>query len=310
MKNTINKSLGNPSEWRSRPPKPILTAMSDIHPKSLLAMTALLIGTAILCAGCSAQKKPQQPTDSNPVVVTVEAVPDAVAPGESVTLVYRFVLAADWHLYWAGRNDSGFPPLIDLELPDGWLAGGLQWPAPERHVSPGDILDHVYFGELVLIQKIGAPKDAQAGRKVAIKADVQWLACKDMCVPGRTGLSVEIPVKTQVVATEPNPASKAAARLPGPLPDRTLETEWEGATFHIHDPRARRLTFMPTEDCGQLVDLLNDGQGDRLALRFKPRGGTVGPVRGLLTIENEGGDSFTYTIQFPATVFPDAPSGG
>ena len=274
------------------------------------ALVALLFGTAILCAGCSTEKKPGQPTDDNPVVVTVEAVPNAAAPGESVTLVYRFAVAADWHLYWAGRNDSGFPPLIDLELPDRWLAGGLQWPAPERHVSPGDILDHVYFKELVLIQKIGAPDDAQVDDEVEIKADIQWLACKDMCVPGRTGLSVRVPVRTHVETTEPNPASEAAARLPRPLPDRTLETGWEGATFHIHHPRARRLTFMPTEDCGQLVDLLKDGQGDRLALRFKPKGETVGPVRGLITIEDESGESRTYTIQFPATGFPDAPSGG
>ncbi len=301
---------GNPVGWRSRTPHPILNAMPNIRSIPLLTMTALILGTAIWCAGCSVEKKSQQPTDANPVMVTVEAVPDAAAPGESVTLVYRFALAADWHLYWVGRNDSGFPPLIDLELPDGWLAGGLQWPVPERHVSPGDILDHVYFEELVLIQKIGAPDNAQVGGKVEIKADVQWLACKDMCVPGRAGLSVRVPVKSHVEATEPNPASEAVARLPGPLPARTLETAWEGATFHIHDPRARRLTFMPTEDCGQLVDLLHDGQGNRLALRFKTRGDTVGPVRGLITIDSEGGESRTYTIQFPAAVFPDAPSGG
>ena len=303
-----NPLLG--SGWRPGPPDPILTAMFHISSKPMPAVAALLLGTAVFCGGCSAEQKTRQPTDSNPVVVTVEAVPNAAAPGESVTLVWRFDLAADWHLYWSGRNDSGFPPLIDLELPDKWLAGGLQWPVPERHVSPGDILDHVYFEELVLIQKIGAPDDAQVDGEVTIKADIQWLACKDMCVPGRTGLSVRIPVRTHVETTEPNLASEAAARLPGPLPGRTLETAWEGATFHIHHPRARRLIFMPTEDCGQLVDLLNDGQGNRLALRFKPKGGTVGPVRGLVTIENEGGESRTYTIQFPAAVFPDAPSGG
>ena len=42
-------------------------------------MTVLLIGTAVLCAGCSGGKAPR-PTDGNPVVVTVEAVPDAAVP--------------------------------------------------------------------------------------------------------------------------------------------------------------------------------------------------------------------------------------
>ena len=61
-------------------------------------------------------------------------LPAAAAPGESVTLIWRFELADDWHLYWTGRNDSGYPPLIELDLPEGWVAGGLQWPAPERYV--------------------------------------------------------------------------------------------------------------------------------------------------------------------------------
>jgi len=252
--------------------------MSRTRSRFLLTIAALIMGTAVLCIGCSAEK--QQPTDVNPVVVTLETVPDAAAPGEFVTLVWRFDLADDWHLYWVGRNDSGFPPRIDLELPEGWLAGGLQWPAPERHVFLGDILDHVYFGELVLIQKLGAPDDAAVGGKVEIKADIQWLACKDMCVPGRSALTVQIPVRSHVEAHEPNSASEAAVRLPGPLPPRTLETRWEGAIFHIHHPRARRLIFMPTDDCGELVDLLKDGLGEQLELRFKPKSGTAGPVRG------------------------------
>jgi len=189
------------------------------------------------------------------------------------------------------------------------VAGGLRWPAPERHVPAGDILDHVYFGELVLIQKIGAPDDAILGGQVEIKADIQWLACKDRCVPGRTGLSVSIPVRSHAETREPNSASVAVARLPGPLPDRMLETRWAGATFHIQSSGVRRLTFMPTGDCGQLVDLLNDGQGGVLALRFKPKGETVGPVRGLITLEKDRGESSTYRIDYQA-VFLGAASTG
>ena len=282
--------------------------MSNTRSKILFTIAALVIGTAILCAGCSAEKK--QPTDGNPVVITLETVPKNATPGDSVTLVWKFDLATDWHLYWAGRNDTGFPPLIDLELPAGWVAGGLQWPVPERQVSAGDILDHVYFGELILIQKIGAPDDAILGGQVEIKADIQWLACKDMCVPGRTHLTVSLPVRSHADNFEPNSASRAAARLPVPLPDGILETRWEAATFHIQSSGARRLTFMPTDDCGRLVDLLKDGQAEQLALRFKPKGETVGPVRGLITIEQESGNPRTYRIDYPAALHEAAHPGG
>jgi hypothetical protein len=67
---------------------------------------------------------------------------------------------------------------------------------------------------------------------------------------------------------------------------------------------------MPTDDCGQLVDLLEDGQAERLALRFKPKGETVGPVRGLITIEQESGNSRTYRIDYPAALHEAAHPGG
>lgn len=275
------------------------------------AATALLVGAAVFLAGCSGPSGDSgSPSDSDPVQVTVVAVPDAAVPGQSVTLLWEFSLADDWHLYWAGRNDSGYPPKIDLELPAGWVAGGLQWPVPERHVSPGDILDHVYFEKMTLLQKVGVPDGAGIGQDVTIKADVQWLACKNMCVPGRRTVTLSLPVAAKAPAVDETPAAKVAELLPGPLPERTLETGWDGTVFNIQGPEVRLLTFMPTEDCGQLVDLLNDGQGERLALRFKSKGGTVGPVRGLIRIETESGTSSTYRIEFPAAVLADDPTGG
>jgi DsbC/DsbD-like thiol-disulfide interchange protein len=295
--------------WRCFPVPPILRAMLSDRFSHPLILAALVFGTALLCVGCGGEKR-SRPTDGNPVVVSVEVVPLAAVPGEAVTLVWRFALAKDWHLYWAGRNDSGFPPRVDLELPAGWVAGGLQWPVPERYVSPGDILDHVYFEELVLVQKLGAPDDATVGGSVAIEADIQWLACKDMCVPGKTVLTLSIPVRSHVAMPDPDRAAAAVARLPGPLGENALVTRWEGSTFHIGHAEGWSLTFMPTDDCGQLVDLLKDGQGDHLALRFKPKGETVGPVRGLITIEDNSGKARAYRINFPTAALADVSSGG
>ena len=58
------------------------------------------------------------------------------------------------------------------------------------------------------------------------------------------------------------------------------------------------------------VDLLKDGQADRLALRFKPKGETVGPVRGLITIELDGGESRTYRIDYQAAPLVTASPNG
>ena len=63
---------------------------------------------------------------------------------------------------------------------------------------------------------------------------------------------------------------------------------------------------MPTDDCGPLVDLVHDGQAERLALRFRPKGETAGPVRGLITIDDADGKSRTYRIDFPAVLLETA----
>jgi hypothetical protein len=131
-----------------------------------------------------------------------------------------------------------------------------------------------------------------------------------MCVPGRRTVTISLPVAARAETEPDNRAAAAATIIPGPLPERTLETGWQGTVFHMNVPGARQLTFMPTEDCGQLVDPLNDGQGDRLALRFKTKGGTVGPVRGLIRIQDSDGTSRTYTIDYPAAALADASSGG
>ena len=107
-----------------------------------------------------------------------------------VVLVWHFEVADDWYLYSPGRNDSGYPPTVELALPDGWKAGELQWPAPERHLGEGDILDHVYYEDLVLLQEIAVPVDFEPKDRFEIQAEVSWLACKGMCVPGDTEIVV------------------------------------------------------------------------------------------------------------------------
>jgi DsbC/DsbD-like thiol-disulfide interchange protein len=278
-------------------------SMYEIKSKRILVILTL-IGTLAL-AGCSGG-----PDDSDPVHVSVSVVPNEAEPGGSVTLLWTFEIAPDWHLYWIGRNDSGYPPKVDLDLPDGWLAGGLQWPVPERYVMPGDILDHVYHHDLVLLQKIGVPAEARPGDEVAITAKVGWLGCKDSCVPGSADLSFTVPVALRADAARDDDLVEALDHLPESLPAGLLTTRWEGAVFHISAAGADRLTFMPTEDCGDLVDLIHDGEGAPLALEFRPRRGTAGPVRGLITLESPSGDSHTYIVDFPASVLTDVSPGG
>ncbi len=247
---------------------------------------------------------------ARPARVSVAAEPAAVAAGGSATLLWRFEPAAGWHLYWDGRNDSGFAPRLALRLPPGWSAGPLRWPAPERHLSAGDILDHVYTGPFTLLQDVTAPAGAVAGDRVTLGARWDWLACRDACVPGRDSLTVALTVAATGTAGAARPSAALAAardRLPSPLPDGFLRHEWRGAACvlrRVRDVPGGTLTFLPAGDCGELADLLHDGAGAELALRCLPRDGRCGPVRGVLVAAAPGEPARAFQLDVPAVPAP------
>lgn len=249
------------------------------------------------------------------VALSATVEPLAVAPGGAVTVAWRLAATPGWHFYWDGRNDSGFAPRQKLFLPEGWTAGPLQWPTPERLVSPGDILDHVYHDEVVLLQEVTLPRDAAAGRR-ELRVDWQWLTCKESCVPGRDSLTVAIAVDPTAAAAPPptSPALAAArARLPLPLPAGLVTATWDGAVLRIARQGGTpggRLTFMPAVDCAELADLLNDGEGEALALHLSSPAAGREPVRGLLIVEDSGAAPRAYRLEVPRNTTEPHASGG
>jgi DsbC/DsbD-like thiol-disulfide interchange protein len=251
-----------------------------------------------------------------PVVLSAAAEPATSAPGATFTLLWTFRPAPGWHLYGNVRNDSGFAPRQRLELPTGWEAGPLQWPAPARHVSAGDILDHVYEGELVLLQDIRVPSGVAPGRR-ELRAHWEWLACRDVCVPGRDSLSVAITVAPggTSAAAPTDRLAAARSRLPQPMPADLVQVVMDGQTARITrtDGGAGNLAFVPALDCGELADLLREGVGTALSLRLLPADGRVGPLRGLLLVEGAGPGAYTLDVpSVPWTGNPTVskPAGG
>jgi thiol:disulfide interchange protein len=126
---------------------------------------------------------PQQSTNSD--IVSVKILPESLRmlPGKPFWFYILFDMAPDWHLYWKNPGDAGAAPSIDWTLPEGFQAGEVFWPAPERF----EISDAIVFGydkKLVLLASIQAPDDLKDGSRVKIGAKIHWLGCSTTCVPG------------------------------------------------------------------------------------------------------------------------------
>ena len=130
------------------------------------------------------------------VEVQLLAEREAVAAGKPAAVGLRLRMAEHWHTYWKNPGDSGLPTRIEWVLPDGWKAGEIQWPAPETvYVEP--LMSYGYEGEVWLLSELSAPASL-AGGDVTIGAKIDWLECKEACLPGKAQLELSLPVRADV----------------------------------------------------------------------------------------------------------------
>lgn len=213
-------------------------------------------------------------------------------PGHENWIGIAFEIDPEWHLYWNGVNDSGMPVQVELELPKGFEAGELLWPAPQRLVSPGGILDHVYENRVTLLLPIQIPADAKPGSKATIKADLEWLVCHDVCLPGEAKVSLTLPI---VPAGRPPKAGKHAAlfeetrsRLPRPAEEAgsSLEVTWEDGSAVVRYSGAESLAFYPATDSVRLLDPIGSAaaDSDRLEMAYEMPGSGQPRLVGVLEV--------------------------
>ncbi|MHC4781281.1 MAG: protein-disulfide reductase DsbD domain-containing protein, partial [Planctomycetota bacterium] len=200
--------------------------------------------------------------------------------------------------YWKGRNDSGLFPEVRLALPEGYSAGEVLWPAPHRKISPGNILDHVYTKRAVLLIPVRIPESARGGPPAGITATLEWMTCREACVPESGSVSAVFPVGREAESASGYSTSQdaailaeAVARTPAPLPNSVvLHAEWRERILDIRLDEAEALAFYPGTDCTDLIDPIRDaaGESDRLELEFAKTKDSELRVRGVLEVRFAG----------------------
>ena len=191
------------------------------------AMTLAMLGGS--CPGAASAK-------GGNVEATLIADGDAVIPGLPLDAGIRLRMRPGWHVYWKNPGDSGLPPTVSWMLPRGFRAGALEWPAPTRFLDEG-LVTYGYHDEVILPVQIETPNPIQ-GDSVSISARVEWLECKDVCLPGSTVLTVRLPVRAERRLYRPSTAALAKAR--SRLPEAGRLSYWAES-----GPRAVSLTFVP-----------------------------------------------------------------
>lgn len=243
-----------------------------------VAACAVSLGCAV---GATAFGQPRG--ERSAVAVSLRAERDALVPGTTALIGLEFRLEPGWHTYADSQNDTGSPAAVTWEA-EGVSIGPLAWPAGERYIQPGDILDHVYEGTVLVTASVDVPADLAIGSSVTITGSLEWLVCNaDQCVPGFGEVSIALPVRDQNAPTEHAALFDAARDSFGTLltGSRTdpVRLEWDDRTLVARGEG--RLAFVPGTGCAPVADLLASGEGENeLRLRIPDGDGDEAPVVG------------------------------
>ncbi len=128
-------------------------------------------------------------TKDRPVEVELVTAARAVVPGETTWVAVRLKPNKSWHTYWRYAGDVGSAPSIAWNLPAGWKAGSISWPAPHRISSP-PLASYGYERELFLATPIEVPRSARLGSTVRVAGKVTWVVCDVECIADDVDLSI------------------------------------------------------------------------------------------------------------------------
>lgn len=190
--------------------------------KSRSIQSLLILGVvSLVTTGLAATPGFGEPVRVGHVEAELVAEVAGIRPATPFTVGLHLNMDEHWHVYWRNPGDAGLPPRLTWELPEGWQAGEIQWPYPERFEAP-PLMSFGYHDEILLPVTITPPPDLVPGTEVTLTARAFWLVCREECIPGEADLRLILPVGETASVYDEQWADRFAAvrqKLPVALQD-------------------------------------------------------------------------------------------
>jgi thiol:disulfide interchange protein len=249
--------------------------------------------------------------------LTVELLPldGSIQPGGSEVVGLHFTLDKGWHVYWVNAGDSGEPPRIKWNLPAGITAGAMQFPAPRR-LPLGPLMDFGYEDEVLFPITLNADSTLKVPSTAQLSAHVDWLVCREVCIPGRADLALPLQITAQKGAGDPGRQAlfdRFHSLLPQPLPSSSkavFGTTPGGFALAVTGHPVTNAEFFPL-DQSQIVNAAPQpvravNGGVEISLKRDENFRTqLTQLNGVVLL----GDGTAYEIHAPAGALPEAAGG-
>jgi thiol:disulfide interchange protein/DsbC/DsbD-like thiol-disulfide interchange protein len=185
---------------------------------------ALLPALAIAQIGTTAGDGGPGPVKAQHLTVEMMSAGPAIAKGGSQTVAFVFSMEDGWHVYWRNAGYAGYPPKVKWTLADGLTAGALQFPAPQR-LPLETTVDYGYESSIAYPVTVTAAAKAKPDKSgnIHMAAKLDWLVCKQVCVPGKADLGLDLKLVPAGAAVshdgeQVGALGSALKSMPKPLP--------------------------------------------------------------------------------------------
>ena len=188
--------------------------------------------------------------------VKIELIPESAAAEarKPFWVGLLFHLDPGWHIYWQNPGDAGEPPRVQWELPPGFTSGPILWPQPVR-LGTGSVIDYGYENQVLLMTPIDPSPSWAASSTPAISADVKYIVCREVCIPGKAHLTLSSPSSAQESTMWRQLFEQTRAQLPRAAPkawklSARIDKGKDSDHFILSvrtESRVRTATFFPLE---------------------------------------------------------------
>ena len=249
--------------------------MTFTFPMFVVAMLVGMIGAvAVRAADVPAQ---------HPAKVELLADVASIQPGKPFTVGVRLTMQPHWHTYWINPGESGQPIAVKWNLPAGFTAGELKFPVPTRFVQPGDLYGYGYEDEVLLTTVITPPAQAGDALSAELTANVSWLVCKEICIPGKATVSLGLGIDAQRTPAADNAElfKTWQARIPTDAADVLVDGKPTGMTkegdayvveLAWKNPVRDVQWFAPAYDDAEISEAVvaHDGAASKVTFKVRP----------------------------------------
>ena len=180
-----------------------------MSPRSCLAWLAALLVLCLLVPGSA--RADDYASDWARTDQGAARLVAAPSKDGTLRLGLLFQLEPHWKIYWRSPGDAGLPPTVDWTGSDNVQVGDFAWPVPERFELSG-LETFGYEGEILLPVAVTV---SHPGEPVHLKAAVDFLTCRELCVPNDVTLDLVLPAGLEGPGPYGDLIDRFQARVPG-----------------------------------------------------------------------------------------------